>query len=221
MTAKQTLTQLNQLMSAVVGLSLSNDQNFPSCHGNPRGDYEISVNNSAQMSVALKNIPYHDIYHELDQARCFNFKMLDGALVTLRYRFRNSRICEHSLTYFPSPDLEQFQNDPEVYLLDEIYADVVARNIVAFPIRFDYNSDAERFVEVHHPYSHLTLGQYENCRIPVSSPLSPLTFGGFILRSFYNTAYRKYSDEIPVAVQRYAMTITAKEQEIVHVVLGR
>ena len=30
------------------------------------------------------------------------------------------------LCYFPSPDLEHFQNDPELYLGDEIYADVSA-----------------------------------------------------------------------------------------------
>jgi hypothetical protein len=47
-----------------------------------------TVNNATSMSVALKNIAYRDIYRELEQARCFNFKMLDGALVTLRYHHR-------------------------------------------------------------------------------------------------------------------------------------
>jgi hypothetical protein len=219
MKTKKTLKQIHQLMTAVVGLGLSNDQNFPSESGNPRGEYEISVNNAVSLSLALRNVPYDEIYHELDRGRAFNLKMLDGALVTLRYRFRRGVICEHSLTYFPSPDLAEFQNDPELYLMDEIYADVVARNIVPFPIRFDFNSDETRFVEIHHPYSHLTLGQYEHCRIPVSSPLTPLTFGTFILRSFYNTAYRKYSDRIPCGVQLFPNTITANEKRVPHVAL--
>jgi hypothetical protein len=217
---KETLKQINDLTTTLVGLSLSNDQNFPSTHGDPDLEFEITVNHAASMSVALKNVAYRDIYDELDHARCFNIKMLDGALLSLRYRFRVGEVCEHSLSYFPSPDLDHFQNDPEVYLLDEIYADVVARNIVPFPVRFDFSDDDEKFVEVHHPYSHLTLGQYENCRIPVCSPLGPLTFGGFLLRSFYNTAYRKYSDEIPTSALSFAKTITANERAIPHLVCG-
>lgn len=218
---KETLQQITDLTTALVGLSLSNDQNFPSTHGNPATEFEITVSNAASMSVALKNVPYADIYAEMDRARCFNIKMLDGALVSLRYRFRNGEVCDHSLSYFPSPHLDIFQNDPEVYLLDEIYADVVARNIVPFPIRFDFSDDAEKFVDVHHPYSHLTLGQYENCRIPVCSPLGPLSFGGFVLRNFYNTAFRKYSDEIPTSALFFAQTITANEQTIPHLVCSR
>lgn len=220
MTPLQTLKQIKQLTEALVGLSLSNEQNFPATHGNPKTAFEITVSNAVNMSITLKNVAYRDIYGELEQARCFNLKMLDGALVSLRYRFRDRVISEHSLSYLPSPDLEHFQNEPELYLDDEIYADVIARNIVPFPIRFDFSNDAAKFLDVHHPYSHLTLGQYENCRIPVSSPLGPLAFGGFILRNFYNTAFRKYSEDIPASALSFARTITANEQKIPHFVCG-
>jgi hypothetical protein len=220
MTPQQTLRQINELTEALVGLSLSNEQNFPATHGTTNGKFEITVNNAASMSVALKNVAYRDIYNELEKARCFNIKMLDGALISLRYRFRDGAVCEHSLSYFPSPDLEHFQNDPEVYLEDEVYADVIARNIVPFPVRFDFSDDEARFVEIHHPYSHLTLGQYENCRIPVCSPIGPLTFGGFILRGFYNTVFRKYSERIPSSDLAFAKTITANERKIPHFVCG-
>ena len=220
MTPQQTLKQINELTQALVGLSLSNEQNFPTTQGKPNASFEISVSTAAGMIVALKNVAYRDIYGELEKARCFNVKMIDGALVTLRYRFQARAVCEHSLSYFPSPDLEQFQNEPEIYLEDEVFADVVAKNIVPFPIRFDFSDDEEKFEDVHHPYSHLTLGQYKNCRIPVCSPLGPLAFGGFILRNFYNTAFRKYSAKFPTSKLGFANTITAKERKIPHVVCG-
>jgi hypothetical protein len=220
MKPKDTLRQLNRLTSALVGLSLSNEQNFPSLHGSPTGAFEITVNNASRLTAALKNAAYSDIYHELDHGRCYNFKMLDGALITLRYRFARGDICEHSLCFFPSPNLEQFQNDPDLYLSDEIYADIIARSIVPFPIRFDFSNDIARFTEIDHPYSHLTLGQYKNCRIPVCSPVGPLTFGGFILRNFYNTAFRKYSSQIPSVALLFTNTITPKERGIPHMVLG-
>ena len=220
MTPKQTLKQINDLTAALVGLSLSNEQNFPATHGKINAGFEITVSTAATMSVALKNVAYRDIYGELEKARCFNVKMLDGALVSLRYRFRAGEVCEHSLSYFPSPDLEHFQNEPDIYLDDETYADVVARNIVPFPVRFDFSDDEEKFVDVHHPYSHLTLGQYENCRIPVCSPLGPLVFGGFILRNFYDTASRKYSEKIPASTLAFTKTITLNERRIPHLVCG-
>ena len=220
MTPQQTLRQVNKLTETLVGLSLSNEQNFPATHGNTNAAFEITVSTAAGMSVALKNGAYRGIYGELEKAGCFNIKMLDGALISLRYRFRVGVICEHSLSYFPSPDLEHFQNEPEIYLEDEIYADVITKNIVPFPVRFDFCDDPAKFVDVHHPYSHLTLGQYENCRIPVDSPLGPLAFGGFILRNFYNTAFRKYSDIIPKSTLAFANTITANERKIPHLVCG-
>jgi len=218
MKPEQTLKQIRKLTETLVGLSLSNEQNFPATHGDIKNNFEITVSSATGMSVALKNLAYHDIYHELEKTRCFNVKMLDGALITLRYRFKSKAICEHSLAYFPSPDLEHFQNEPEIYLEDDIYADIIAKNIVPFPVRFDFSNDPAKFLDIHHPYSHLTLGQYENCRIPVCSPLTPFTFGGFILRNFYNTAFRKYSEKIPASSIVFQKTITEKEKNIPHIV---
>jgi hypothetical protein len=218
MTPAQTLKQIYELTEVLVLLSLSNEQNFPTTHGDIKGSFEISVSTAAAMSVALKNVAYGDIYLELEKNRCFNIKMLDGALISLRYRFRQGAVSEHALAYFPCPDLQHFQNEPEVYLEDEVYADIVAKNIVTFPIRFDFSDDVEKFAEIDHPYSHLTLGQFKNCRIPVCSPLGPLAFGAFILRNFYNTAFRKYSDKIPESDIFFANTITANERKIPHIV---
>ena len=74
--------------------------------------------------------------------------------------------------------------------------DVIKKNIVPFPIRFDYDCRDEVVVNITHPKSHLTLGQYQNCRVPVSAPLTPYIFALFILRNFYNTAFNKYSEKI-------------------------
>lgn len=221
MDSKITLSQITSLTTLLIELSLSDQQNFPTTSGTPEGEFEITVKNATSLTAALKNVPYNDIYYELDQANCYNFKMLDGALIALRYRFSKGRIREHSLAFFPSPNLEQFQNDPQLYWEDAIYADIIAKNVVPFPIRFDFNSDPERFVEYHHSYSHLTLGQYQNCRIPVCSPVGPFTFGAFILRNFYNTAYKEISDRIPASTLLFSNTITPKERDISHLVLGK
>lgn len=60
MTPQQTLRQIKKLTEALVGLSLSNEQNFPSVHGNTNAAFEITVSTAAGMSVALKNVAYRD-----------------------------------------------------------------------------------------------------------------------------------------------------------------
>ncbi len=113
-------------------------------------------------------------------------KLADGALVQLLYETHDDKIVSHRLAMFPSRDLESFQNEPELYQSDNIFADILSRSIVTFPVRFDYNrSDIQG-----HPNSHLSLGQYKNCRIPVYGPIMPKTFINFILKSFYNSFLR-------------------------------
>ena len=144
-------------------------------------------------------------------------KMADGALIQMTYAFKREHLEQHRLAFFPSPSLEMFQNSPELYLDDEIYADIIAKNIVPFPLRFDFDARDELHAELEHPKSHLTLGQYKNCRIPVSAPLSPYRFMDFILRNFYNTAHGKYSDKLkPSATSGFEESISAKEKKIVY-----
>lgn len=209
---EQIRQQVEKLTANLVGLSLCNRQNFPSMRNFGEGLCEISIGDKGNVSYALKNISYHDIYLELERTQTYNLRMLDGALVHMMYLFRNNQVEKHRLTFFPSPFLEEFQNNTEIYLEDEIYAEVIMKNIVPFPIRFDFDCREEVVVEINHPKSHLTLGQYQNCRIPVSAPLTPYHFISFVLRNFYNTAYRKYCDELTTFDDCFDASITDLER---------
>ncbi|MBY0578295.1 MAG: DUF2290 domain-containing protein [Burkholderiales bacterium] len=209
--------QVEILTADLIRLSLCNHQNFPSVTSGAGGFKDISFSKAGDLSMVLKNQPYREIYTELDRAQAYNLKMIDGALIQMMYRFKGNALKGHRLAFFPSPYLEEFQNNPDIYESDEIFADIMMRNIVVFPLRFDFDSSSEIFVDQHHPKSHLTLGQYINCRIPVSSPVTPFAFLDFILRSFYNTAHRKYSSEINKFVDVFSNTITDSEKKIVHV----
>ena len=114
-----------------------------------------------------------------------------------------------------SGNLEAFQNEPELYLDDEIYADILDRRIVTVPFRFDFDNNQKTYIPIEHPISHLTLGQYKNCRIPVSSALTPYQFLTFVIRNFYHTASLNYV--ITVFQDRFDDTIFREEQELIHV----
>lgn len=140
---------VENLTAKLIEVGLSSQQNFPTLNKLSQNISEISYSNSYDLSIALKNVAYQDIYDELDRGKNYNIKMIDGALIQLLYRFQGSQLLSHRLAFFSSPYLESFQNEPELYEEDEIFADIIAKNIVAVPIRFDY--DPDNFQEIHHP----------------------------------------------------------------------
>ena len=211
---------MREVIERLISVNLSVTQFFPSIRVGTDGDAIIS--RKASSSIALKNIPYEEIYLELERTQAFDIKLIDGGLLILQYHFKqDDTLVQHRLAYFPSPVLPSIDESPALYEQDELYGDVIARQLVRFPIRFDYApSQAQDLV---HPVSHLTLGQYENCRIPVAGPLSPATFSLFIIRNFYSRAYKKNKnvfDKKHLSIPQMT-TITDAERKISHFVCGR
>lgn len=203
------LKQIHKITAKLIRLGLSAQQNYPS---NQKGC--ITYSGMKDISIAMKNIAYEEIYKNLEASENYNIKMLDGALIQMLYSYRDNKLVSHRLAFFPAPNLESFQNEPDLYEEDEIYADILGKNIVTFPIRFDY--DPDNFMDLEHPKTHATFGQYKNCRIPVSEPLTPEIFIIFLLRNFYNTAFRKYTQEFSISTHRFPQTITDKEKASFH-----
>ncbi|MCF4967583.1 DUF2290 domain-containing protein [Nostoc sp. CMAA1605] len=209
--------EINTITQKLIEIGLSVKQKFPSCLCISKDCYEIAYPGMQDLSIVLKNINYKEIYNELDKGENYNIKMIDGALIQLLYTYQKSELISHRLAFFPSPSLEMFQNEPELYEDDEIYADIIAKNILPVPIRFDY--DPDNYKEIDHPKCHLTLGQFKNCRIPVCSPITPSTFISFILRSFYNTAFREFTSELTFSSNLFSETISITEKKLLHIAI--
>ena len=188
--------EIGNLTSKMIEVGLCVDQNFPSqkLHASHKGTVnEITISGLEETSVALRNRSYLETYNILREKRAFNMRLIDGAMVQFRYRFRKDQVVKHVLSFLPSPDLLEYQNDPDTYKSDILYAEVIIKNTVTTPVRFDF--DPESSIDYCHPASHFTVGQYKNCRIPVLGALTPHRFLIFILRAFYNTAYHEYCSE--------------------------
>ncbi|MCL1472699.1 DUF2290 domain-containing protein [Argonema antarcticum] len=209
--------EIATVTTKLISIGLSVTQNFPSSTNIGKNSCQIAYSDMQDLSIVLKNVDYKEMYNELDKNRNYNIKMIDGALIQFMYTYEKNNLSSHRLAFFPSPFLEDFQNAPELYENDEIYADIIAKNILPVPIRFDYDPDNHQ--ELHHPKCHLTLGQFKNCRIPVCSPIAPSTFIYFILRSFYNTAFRKFTDELTFSSNLFQETITVAEKKLLHIAI--
>jgi len=208
--------QLDEVYVRAIKTGVSVRQNYPSVDA-PRRIGEL-----AGASVALKNIPYRQIYAEFDTHSLYHLKLADGALMQFQYTFdEKGELTKHRLAYFPCPELPSAEEAPELYAHDELYGDIILDRLVRFPIRFDY--DPASYQPVFHAHSHLTLGQFDNCRIPASHPLSPYAFLLFVVRNLYFRIYRKQQNtfEKRLAGCHSQECITDLERRVTSVVIAK
>lgn len=183
MTPMEVKADIDQLTELLFEKSLLNDQNFPCIKEISGVEKFLTFSNDTAVAAFQNDQAYRELHESYSNSRCYNFQFLDGALLQMSYRFHRDSVVQHRLNYLPSPSFEEFQNNPEVYETDHMYGDVIAREILPVPIRLDFS---EIHTPVRHPRAHVTLGQFQNCRIPVICPVSPSRFLKFILSSFYH-----------------------------------
>ncbi|MEL1263079.1 DUF2290 domain-containing protein [Pseudoxanthomonas putridarboris] len=219
MTPGAVRAQVEDVVSRLIRTSLSVRQFHPIVKTSADGIVSIGRQQSA---MALRDVSYEDIYRDVDENSSYDAKLVDGGLLMFQYRFDAAeRLLKHRLSYFPNPMLPTIDEAPALYEEDELYGDIVAKKLVRFPIRFDY-APADH-VDGLHPACHMTLGQYEGCRIPVSGPVGPATFASFVIRNFYCRAYKRHKnafDRTPPALQRIE-SISVAERRMTHFVHGR
>jgi hypothetical protein len=208
-------------LSAILGMLIErgivDGQNFPVLRQLSGTHWEVSFDGAEHVSLAMGEIDYHDVHKELSEKRSYNARLIDGGMLQMMYRFEGENLIKHRLAYYPSPALRSFREDPDAYLRDELFLEIVSRHIVAFPLRFDF--DTEAATDIAHPCSHLTLGDAQGCRIPVSGGLTPRWFTEFVLRNFYQTARHDFLGGLPAHRFEFEPTITDNERRLMHVVV--
>ena len=213
------LAQLYELNRRMLESSLSMQLNYPAERNLPGGC--TSIGDLPLAALALKDIPYRVIYGELAQNNAFHIKLPDGGLLLFQFRFSATGDIEnHRMAFFPSPELPTIEEAPYLYEQDELFADIMVERLVRFPVRFDFDPTAH--VDVLHPRSHLTLGQFENCRIPVQTPLLPNMFLLFILRNFYFRSYLRNKNIFDKKMKSTAVEecITVNERRVPYFVIS-
>lgn len=178
---KKVFREVRAITQELIRCGLAEEYNFPIIRNT-----DIVWENYQDISLYLKNMEYITIYCEIEKNHNFNMKLPDGGMIQLMYRFdgQGTMLQSHRLAFYPSPSYEIYQNDADLYDADYIYGDILNKNVLPVIIRADYNNETMNG-EIHHPYSHITLGGYKNCRIPADRPIAPIQFVKFIMKHFY------------------------------------
>lgn len=217
MRISETIQEIKHLTSKLIKSGLSISERQPVNSNN-----KVIWEGHSDISIALKNVPYIEKYNVFSNERNYNIKMLDGALIQIMYEFNSSgrRLLSHRLAFFPSPIIDRYDDIPEEYenyrYVNSEFHDMIEKHIVSFPIRFDYNENSKFFIPVTHPYAHVSLGEYENCRIAVNAPLTPSIFMNFIISNFYSYAIKNSKIEVPISTFRFNNRIVNEELGTLH-----
>jgi len=203
---RKILKQINKINQLLIDSSIQVDFNNSSDTNSV-----ITWGGQGNISLLLKDMSYKESYDYILKERQFNFKLFDGALIQMMYKYKRNDILEHRLAYYPNPNVEIYQENiedfEENYYGNKLFADIYEKNSIIVPIRFDYDVDERKYIEHHHSYSHLTLGNYKSCRIPVSRAISPMKFILFILRSFY---FEKFQENYTIKTFSCDLSILPK-----------
>ena len=100
-------TQIRSLTFKLIENSICINQNFPIRIGN-----EILWEGYKNLSFTLKDIAYTEVYNSLILNKDYNLLLFDGAVIQMKYKFRNKSISEHILIFYPNPNLEKFIDSP-------------------------------------------------------------------------------------------------------------
>lgn len=147
--------------------------------------------------ILLENHEYNLLFYDKGIFQ-FEFEVYDGKIIKERFIFLKKQ--------------NKLWNKEEISLLDddEIAEDWFS-NEIGIPIIIRVDFDKHNYVELTHPISHMTINNYEECRIPMRGPISISKFVNFILNIFYNDsidAFESLYDE--------EITISDKECELLH-----
>lgn len=178
---------IDRVISDLMKMGLCDQQNYCSSVKLNGGLYtSVEITGRPSLTDAMKNSRYEEIFNTIKENKAFHCRMLDDSVIQMLYLFEGEKLISHRLSFLPSPYTPTHEEYAEIYQNDDFYGEVMSEMLVKFPIRFDYSDDDTIHKVPDHPKSHLTLGQYKNCRIPVNAPLTPKKFINFILRNFYH-----------------------------------
>ena len=209
MTATKVLKNINLIIRRLIELGIVSDYQTAISRGNR--SKEITFGNAHFLSEALKDKSYPDIYKLFCDNRVFNMRLIDGSLVQLLYWFSNRKLLKHRLAYLPAPSNDEVDLQSLWEIDDQLFRGFRNSDTLPIPMRFDFDVDADRHVELTHSKSHLTLGNWPTCRIPISAPLTPYWFILFLLQHFVLDSESGFISSLPNDSSSFSKSITAAE----------
>lgn len=148
---------------------------------------EITQENKSNESNILydRHLPIETIMDILLENKEYNLLLYDRSIIKYQFVISNGKICKERLTFIKKHNYLWTKDEINKKDIDDFGTDWFQEEIsIPIVIRIDY--DDENYEDIIHPITHMTLSNYEECRIPMMGAVTLYNFVNFVLNFFYN-----------------------------------
>lgn len=148
---------------------------------------KITRNNRINESNILfdRNKSIEEVTDVILKRKEYNLLLYDKGIFQFEFIIEKGQIKKERLVFIKKHnklwDKEEINNLSNNSFDEDWYNEIIGIPIV---IRVDF--DEEAHIDVKHPITHMTLSNYDECRIPMKGAVSLTLFINFILNMFYD-----------------------------------
>lgn len=173
---------------------------------------EITHENKSNESNILydRHLPIETIMDILLENKEYNLLLYDRSIIKYQFTIKNGKICKERLIFIKKHNYLWTKDEINKKDIDDFGTDWFQEEIsIPIVIRIDY--DDENYEDIVHPITHMTLSNYEECRIPMMGAVTLYNFINFILNFFYNDSLNCSS-----VFEETDITISQNEKKRLH-----
>ena len=165
---------------------------------------------------------YEEEYYDMLSRGVYTFLMVDYTMLQYFNIYSRDTLVKQNIGYVQSPydvpydlvEVEEEEEENEKVLTKICDLGSYTR------MRFEY--DPDNFENIKHPRTHLHLGCYKDCRIPINKPMRMYDYIKFVIKNFYSKKYDDFirtisSEHYVFNENAYADTITSDEIQEIHI----
>lgn len=180
---------------------------------NDYGDIvEITRENRTNESNIMydKQISIDDVMNTLLEKKEYNMLLYDRSIIQYEFYVENGKIKKERLIFIKKHNYLWKKEEINLKEAEDIEVDWFQEEKgIPTVIRIDYDKDS--YEEIAHPITHMTLSNYDECRIPMMGSVSLYNFVNFVLNFFYNDSLNFKSK-----FEETDITISNSEKQRVH-----
>lgn len=173
---------------------------------------EITHENKSNESNILydRHLPIEKIMNILLENKEYNLLLYDRSIIKYQFTISNGKICKERLIFIKKHNYLWTKDEINKKDIDDFGIDWFQEEAsIPIVIRIDY--DDENYEDIIHPITHMTLSNYEECRIPMMGAVTLYNFMNFVLNFFYNDSLKCSS-----VFEETNITISQNEKKRLH-----
>lgn len=167
---KEIVKDINNTINELRRINLIRDERGLSEKMTGVDSFEISFSGktSANSIMMDKNVSAFNVMNKLLQERQYTILLYDKGIEQAEFCIKNGELVKERLVFLKRHN--QIWEKKEIQHADAEDEDWFAEEGIPVFIRIDY--DPFEHIECDHPSAHLTLSNYESCRIPMKNVVS-------------------------------------------------